>query len=847
VGKGHQLIDPEMTESAPVLRLSGVVKTFPGVVALKGVSLDVTGGEVHALVGENGAGKSTLMAVAAGAMLPDEGTVEIGGRPMLQPSPAAAQAAGLAVVYQHTSILEDLTVAENMVLGMPPGRRPSMARVGRWTRERLATVGAAIDPETRVADLTPAERQLVEIAKALALDAQVLVLDEPTESLNAAESEILFERIRAITTRGAAVVYISHRLPEVKRIADRITVLRDGETRGTFQTADVSTDDILSLIVGRSMSQVFPTKRDPTAPLEDPVLDVRGLTGARFTDIDLTVAPGEIVGLAGVEGNGQREFLRALAGLGSTRGKVIVDGAPVAATDPYRARRSGVVHLPGDRHRDGVFLSLSVRENIALLSLPRAARLGFVDRARELVMVRPEVERLAIRTPSLEAPISTLSGGNQQKALIARSILSRPRVLLADEPTRGVDAGARIELYRILREAAADGKAVVVASSDAIELGGLCDRVLVFSRGRVVATLSGESISESDITVAAITATGLREGSATRRTTQAEARRFASGDYAPSTVLAVLAAALIIFTSLQNPAFLSTQSLSTMLLLASGLIFASIGQLTVVLVGGLDLSVGAVIGVVVIAISTFIQAGGTVGGVVIGLGVAVGIGLAVGLANGLLVRIARLAPVLATLATSIVLEGISLLLRPQPSGAIDPGFIAAVKTTVGPIPVVFIGAVILVIAAEIALRRTGWGLGLRAVGSDAERAYRLGARVTQTNLVAYLLCATGAVFAGIVLAALVGIGQAQLGGSYTLSSITAVVLGGASIFGGRGSYIGAFVGAVLLQVVITSTSFLDFGRAWQFWLPGALILLAAAAYTRARRSAAAGGLAEGVS
>jgi ribose transport system ATP-binding protein len=831
-----------MTEPGTVLRLAGVVKAFPGVVALRGVSFDVAEGEVHALVGENGAGKSTLMGVAAGSIVPDEGTVEIGGQPMHHPSPAAAQAAGLAVVYQHTSILEDLTVAENMAFAMPAGRRPAMARVGRWTRERLAAVGATIDPETRVADLSPAERQLVEIGKALALDARVLILDEPTESLTAVESEVLFERLGAITAGGAAVVYISHRLPEVKRVADRVTVLRDGEARGTFPAADVSADDILRLIVGRSISQVFPAKRSADMPPERPVLDVRGLTGPRISEVDLTVAPGEIVGLAGVEGNGQREFLRALAGLGRSRGSVTVDGVAVRVADPQGARRSGLVHLPGDRHREGVVLALSVRENIALLSLPRVARAGFVSRARELAMVRPQVDRLAIRAPSLEAPVSTLSGGNQQKALIARSLLSEPRVLLADEPTRGVDAGARIELYRILREAAAAGNGVVVTSSDAIELSGLCDRVLVFSRGQVVRTLAGDDIGEADIsgaaiTGAAITATGSRaEGRAVRSERRADLRRFLAGDYAPSIVLAILTVALVAFTALQVPAFLSSRSLVSMLLLASVLTLVSIGQLTVVLVGGLDLSVGALLGLVVIAISTFIQAGATLGDVLLGLGAAAGVGLLVGAANGLLVRRARLAPVLATLAAGIVLEGFALLLRPQPSGPIDDGFIAFVRTSVGPLPLVFVGVVVLVIVAEVALRRTGAGIQLRAVGSDETRAFRLGARVTATHIAAYLLCSGFVVLAGIVLAALVGIGQAPLGTSYTLSGITAVVLGGASIFGGRGSYIGALAGALLLQAIVSSTSFLSFGRAWQFWLPGMLILVAAAVYSRARRT-----------
>jgi ribose transport system ATP-binding protein len=826
-----------MTGPATVLRLSGVVKAFPGVLALRGVSFDVAEGEVHALVGENGAGKSTLMAVAAGSIVPDAGDIEIGGRMIDHPTPAAAKAAGLAVVYQHTSILEDLTVAENLIFGMPPGRRPSPARGGRWARERLAAVGSTIDPETRVVSLAPAERQLVEIASALALDSRVLILDEPTESLTAAESEVLFDQIRAITSHGAAVVYISHRLAEVKRIADRITVLRDGEARGTFAAADVSADDILGLIVGRSISLVFPDKRDRALPRERPAIEVRGLTGGRFSSIDMSVWPGEIVGLAGVEGNGQREFLRALAGLEAVRGTVLIDGASAALGDPRRAFGSGIVHLPGDRHGEGVFLELSVRENIGLLSLPRAARAGFVSRERELALVRPEVDRLGIRASSIEARVSTLSGGNQQKALIARSLLSGPRVLLADEPTRGVDAGSRIELYRILRAAAERGQAVIVASADAIELGGLCDRVLVFSRGRIARTLDAEVISEEDITGAALTATAERAAGDGSRGGRTELRRFAAGDYAPAVILAILTLALMAFTAVRNPAFVSSQSLTSILLLATALLFVSMGQLSVVLVGGLDLSVGPTMGLIVVVISTVVTAGSSAGTMLLGIAAALAVGTAIGGANGLLVRKARLAPVLATLASGIVLQGISLLLRPQPSGAIDPAFIAAVRTGIGPIPIVFVGAVGLVVAAEVALRRTPWGLELRAVGSDEGRAFQLGARVTRTVVGAYLICATLTVLGGIVLGALIGIGQASLGTSYTLASITAVVLGGASIFGGRGSFVGALAGALLLQVIVSSTSFLAFGSAWQFWLPGILILIAAAAYSRARRPA----------
>ena len=445
------------------LRLTDVVKTYPGVTALKGVSLEVLPGEVHALVGENGAGKSTLIAVAAGSTIPDSGEVEIGGHVMTAPSPLAAQALGLAVVYQHPSVLEDLTVTENLVLSMPVGRRPRMSDAADWARERLAVVGARIEPAVRVGELSVAEHQLLEIARALALDAQVVILDEPTESLTAAESERLFERITDIRAAGAAVVYISHRLPEVKRIADRLTVLRDGEGRGTFGAGDVSEADILRLIVGRSIDRVFPPRADPTVlAAATPLLTVQGLTGGRFHDVDLAVRPGEIVGLAGVEGNGQHELLRALGGMSRvTGGEVRVGGDLVALGDPRGALAAGIVHLPGDRHREGLFLSLNVRENLSLQSLADVSSRFLLRRDREAASASAEVERMSIRTPSVEAPVSSLSGGNQQKVLLGRSMLARPIVLLADEPTRGVDVGARVEIYRILREAAADGRAVV--------------------------------------------------------------------------------------------------------------------------------------------------------------------------------------------------------------------------------------------------------------------------------------------------------------------------------------------------------------------------------------------------
>jgi ribose transport system ATP-binding protein len=824
-----------MDMSAPTraLHLDGVVKSYPGVVALKSVSFDVLEGEVHALVGENGAGKSTLMGVAAGSVVPDSGTVEIGGRRLENPSPTTAQSLGLVVVYQHLSILRDLTVTENMVLAMPRHQRPSFTSARAWTREKLEVIGADIDPSARVSELSVAEAQLLEIAKALALEARVCVLDEPTESLNAKESERLFAQIRQLTERGASVVYISHRLPEVRRVADRLTVLRDGETRGTFDVANLSEDEILRRIVGRPIERAFPPKRTGNGH-GPPILQIRGLSADRFDDVDVSVARGEIVGLAGVEGNGQQEFLRALAGLGKARGDVEIGGKPVRLDGPRHAAQAGIVHLPGDRHAEGLFLSLSVRENVSLLHLDELATAGVVNRGAENRVTDAQIRSMNIRTPSTETLVGALSGGNQQKVLMARSLLADPMVLLADEPTRGVDAGARIEVYALIRAVAEEGRAVIVRSSDAVELQGLCDRVLVFSRGRIIRELEGDTLTESGITGTAITADTARREQAESTTRTEGLGRFLRGDYMPPAVVMALVIALGIYTASRNEFFLAQLNLTSMLLLVTALAFVSLGQLVVLLTGGIDLSVGPLAGLTVVVVSFFASDGHGDGALVVGALAVIGTAIAVGVGNATLIRVVRLTPVLATLATFIILQGVSLLLRPQPAGTLRTDVTAVITTKIGPIPVAFIVVVVVAVLMEVVLRCTRPGLSLRAVGSDEVRAHRLGVRVNRLLFGAYTLCALFTAIGGIMLASQVAIGDPRVGVNYTLTSIAVVVLGGASIFGGRGSFLGVLAGALLLQELVSATTFLGLGNAWQVWLPGLVILVAAALYSRAR-------------
>jgi ribose transport system ATP-binding protein len=813
------------------LRLSNVVKSFSGVVALKGVSFESLSGEVHALVGENGAGKSTLMGVAAGDLVPDSGAVEINGAVVEVFSSANSGALGLALVHQHPALLPDLTVAENLILATRPAVRMQIRGRDAWVLERLSQWDAEFPPNARINSLSMPEQHLVELIKATSFNPRVLILDEPTEHMDRDGIERLFRRIRETTAAGCTVIYISHRIHEVKAIADRVTVLRDGETRGTFNVADLDVQQIVNLVVGRTLEAAFPPKAAMINAEAAPVLAVDNLSGLGFSEVTLHARRGEIIGLAGIEGNGQRDFLRALAGLVASSGDVRVNGEKRNVSNPAESRRAGLVYVPRERHREALMLSLGVGKNIGLIALGRNAIFGVIDRRRELSEINKQVSALSIKTPRLDAQIQNLSGGNQQKAVIARCLMDRPAVLLADEPSQGVDAGARFEIYNILRDAAASGRGVVIASADAMELEGLCDRVLIFSRGSVVAELSGPQVVERKITEAALTATTLRtQGGAARRATSFSS--FLQGDYAPSVVLLVAIVALGAFASIISPYYLTGRNFSNMLTLLTAATFISLGQLVVLLAGGIDLSVGPLTGLVVVVASFFVNDGVSVGSIIIGFLLSLLVAAAVGCTNWFLTRQARITPVIATLTTYMGLQGVSLLLRPVPDGLLNSDVTAAIESRIGFMPVAFIVCGAIVGLLEYCLRRSRWGITLRAVGSSEASARRIGVNVGLTYFGAYLLCSALTFLGGVMLMAQIGVGDPTAGVNYTLASITAVVLGGASLFGGRGSFVGALLGATLIQQIINVTTFVRLSPAWQYWLLGILTLVAAIFYSR---------------
>jgi ribose transport system ATP-binding protein len=487
------------------LDMAGIGKRFPGVVALEGVDLRLEPGRVHALMGENGAGKSTLIKILAGVYAPDSGTIRIGGQEALLRSPRDALARGIKVVFQEIALIEEFTVAENIFLGeYPVGPGGSI----RWDRIRADAaalfdrIGFRVDPAARVRDLPLSQQQMVEIAKALAKDARIVVMDEPTSSLTPAEVEQLFAVIRRLTGLGIAVLYVSHKLDEIFAIADTVTVLRDGRHISTRPKAEHTEDSLIQDMIGRRIEALYPRTRG--APGDRVVLEVQGLSApSGLKDISFRAHAGEVVGFFGLMGAGRTELAKAIVGFDPiSAGRITVDGAALAPHDTATGVARGIGLLSEDRKREGLMLDLPVVQNATLAALGRWARGPFLDRAGEREETQTYVERFRIRTPSLDQPVRLLSGGNQQKVLIARWLMRGLKVIVVDEPTRGIDVGAKSEIFALIDELAGAGLAVVMMTSEMPELLGLSDRIMVMAGGRITAEFPGSAPQEAILNAA---------------------------------------------------------------------------------------------------------------------------------------------------------------------------------------------------------------------------------------------------------------------------------------------------------------------------------------------------------
>ncbi|MBE2270636.1 MAG: sugar ABC transporter ATP-binding protein [Anaerolinea sp.] len=483
-----------------LLQVIGVNKSFPGTHALKDVSFELLSGEVHALMGENGAGKSTLMHIISGVYRPDTGSVSIDGQPVVLTTPRRAQELGIGMVFQELSLAPGLSIAENVF----PNRAPVRAGLVAWgklytrTVEMLREFELDIDPRTLVRDLNVTTRQIVEIVKALSLNAKILLLDEPTSALPPNEVELLFKTIRRLKARGIGVVYITHRIPEVMQIADRVTVLRDGQVVGTHPISALTPDAIIEMMVGRKLTDLYPERAESVGA---PLLEVENLChSGKFADVSFTLRRGEIVGIAGLMGSRRGDVLRALVGvIRAQSGTIKLDGQIVRIQSPEAAFALGLAYLPEERKSDGLFLKMPVRQNISVTTLRQFARLGVMNPAKETAAARHYIDEMRIRTPDANQLVGRLSGGNQQKVMIAKWLVRSPKVLLIDEPTKGVDVGAKVEIHALLRRLAQAGAGIVFISSDFPELIGLADRLLIMHEGRIVGDMPASQATEQTL------------------------------------------------------------------------------------------------------------------------------------------------------------------------------------------------------------------------------------------------------------------------------------------------------------------------------------------------------------
>jgi ABC-type sugar transport system ATPase subunit len=510
-------VSPPSEEKSPLLRVEGVGKSFPGVVALQDVSLEIFPGEVLGLVGENGAGKSTLMKILSGVYAPEGGQIFVDGQPVTIHDPRHAQRLGISIIYQEFNLMPNLTVEENVFVGREPnsGGVVRRSRLRSQTQQLLNRLEVQLDPRAIVRDLSVAQQQMVEIAKALSLNARLVVMDEPTSALTETEVTALFSIIKGLRARGLAVIYISHRLEEIFAICERVIVLRDGQLAGELPIEKASPDRLVRLMVGRPLGDLFRPEEaerrlESLAALSpEPILEVRSLgrTGTVrdpaaivLADVSFTLRPGEIVGLAGLVGSGRTEIARAIFGADAyDRGEIHIEGQHARIRSPRDAIRLGIGLVPEDRKLQALILKLAIRENLGLSILRRLSRFGIVNFRAERSMARRLVESLRVRTPSIEQKVLNLSGGNQQKVVIAKWLALRPKILIMDEPTRGIDIGAKVEVHNLMHQLAADGVAILMISSELTEILFMSDRILVMRQGRIAGELARKDATQEAI------------------------------------------------------------------------------------------------------------------------------------------------------------------------------------------------------------------------------------------------------------------------------------------------------------------------------------------------------------
>ena len=863
-----------------MLHAGQISKAFSGVRVLESVDLELRAGEVHALVGENGAGKSTLLKILAGVHQPDDGRITLDGAELRIPSPHAAARLGIALIHQEPQLFGDLSVAENVFLGhdLPRSRLGTIhwREMRRRTAETLASLGVNLDPRARVRGLSIADQQMVELAAALSQRARVLLMDEPTAALTPREVERLFEIMRRLRAEGRTIAFISHRLGEVFQISDRITVLRDGRLISCGPASQTTNDRVIREMVGRPLEALYErpasSHRESAQP---PLLEVTGLSGSRFLDISFAVRPGEIVGLAGLVGAGRTDLARAIFGITTPdAGQIRIDGRATAIGSPRDAIAAGIAYLPEDRQQHGLFPPMSIASNTTAATLRAVAPAGLISNRRERQSAAGWAQRLQTRLRSLAQPARELSGGNQQKVVLAKWLSSAPRVLILDEPTRGIDVGAKAQVHRLVAELAAQGKAILMISSDLPEVLAMSDRLLVMREGRLAGEFARGEATQEAVMRAATGEDGSQGMEAQRhegtmgkfeggqggaaspkgeqwsfgastldagrsashvqsapfvaqslpRFVASHLARFREGGIALVVLLTLLVGALI------EPRLLSPQTLRGILLYIPIILVIALGQMTVIISRNIDLSVGSILGLAAIVVG-HLYIDHPAMPLWLAAGLAAGVGGALGLFNGVLVALLRIPAIIATLGTLTAWRGLIFIYsggRQVDNNYLPESLLNLSKTSPIGIPWIVLFATAVALAAAAFLRLTRTGREIYAIGSNPPAAYLRGIAVRRVLLIVFTLTGVLSGIAGLMYASRFGVvNPASAGAQMELIVISAVVIGGVNVFGGSGTVLGVVFGCLLLGIIYVGLPTLGVPGTWQVAIYGAAILSAA--------------------